>query len=179
MADEHTEPQAESKPARKKLPMTLIAVLGVAVLEAAGFLIAFQFMGGGGPQPTYGGEEGEHYAHGEEPAPEAGPGAEVELLKKFRVPNNKSGRMYIYDLDISLVVPDSKRELATTRIAERAAQISDCVARIVRGADQRTLNEDDLQSLRVQLKHELTTVLQDEGLVDRVLIPRCVPIRAD
>jgi flagellar basal body-associated protein FliL len=73
-------------------------------------------------------------------------------------------------------VPAHEKEQVEAVVAERKGEISDIVARIIRSADPRVLAEDELKTLRMQVQHALTPVLKDEDLVQRVLIPRCVPI---
>ena len=135
------------------------------------------------PEPKEGEGEGKGKGKEEGAAPAAaatptGP-AEVMVLKNFRVPNNKSGRLFIYDMDVSIVVAAADKERLEKTIKERSGEISDAVAQIMRRATDRTLSEDDLRALRHQLKEGLLEILKDEKLVQRVLIPRFVPIRAD
>lgn len=178
MADEAANAAPETKPG-KKLPMTPILIGVVSLVEAAGFFAYMKFMGGG-PKATYGDDHGQHAIEEHAPAaPAALPSAEVQLVKRFRVPNNKQGVTFIYDFDISIVVPGEKREEVELKVEERAAEIADRMARIVRAADPRILAEDDFATLRAQIGHALGEVFHDEELVQRVLIPRCVPMRAD
>lgn len=217
---------AEAK-AKKKLPMTLIAVVGMSLLQAGGFVVAFKMMSGAAPGPSYG-KDGKHAidagdghdahakpaddhgdahakpaedhgaAHGghddghgkaddhgkadaaHDPAMSKPPRshAELMLLKSFRVPNNKGGRTYIFDFDLSVVVPEKRRAEVEMLIKDRAGEIADAAARVIRSADARVLNEDDFRVLRKQLADALEKVLGD-GSVERVLIPRCVPLRLD
>jgi len=170
MADEATPQDAGKK---KRIPTVLVIVAAVAIVEGIGCYAAAKLLGSG-PQASYG-EPGEHYVQGENPmVPPAS--AEVILLDKFKAPNTKSGRLYIYDLDIVIKVPAHEKEQIEKLVAERKGEISDIVARIVRSADPRVLAEDELKTLRIQVQHALTPVLEDEDLVERVLIPRCVPI---
>jgi flagellar basal body-associated protein FliL len=170
MADEAT---SQSTGKKKRIPTTFVIVAIVAIVEGVGFYAAAKLLGGG-PQPSYG-EPGEHYAPGEDPAVQSA-SAEVVLLDKFKAPNTKSGRLYIYDLDIVIKVPAQDKEQIEQLVGERKGEISDIVARIVRSADPRVLAEDELKTLRMQVQHALTPVLEDEDLIERVLIPRCVPI---
>jgi flagellar basal body-associated protein FliL len=173
MADE--APPAEAPKKKKGLPKTLILVVGVAVLEAGVFFAVFK-MGGSGPEPAHG--EG---AHVTEPEPNEKPAgiAEIQVAKNFRVPNTKSGRTYIYDMDISIVVPLAEKERLDGVVKENAAAIGDRVARIIRGASERVLGEDDLRALREQLCEGLREIVNDDTAIERVLIPRFVPLRSE
>ncbi|MBU0639921.1 MAG: hypothetical protein KKB50_13715 [Planctomycetes bacterium] len=162
--------------AKKRLPKTAIIITIVAVAEAACFFAAINLFGAG-PEPTYG-NTGEHVIEGEEAGTPAG-SSEVTLLSRFKVPNNKSGRTLIYDFDISVMVPTERQtemeELADTRKDE----LADRVAQIVRGAEPRELAEDDLRTLRLKLCRAFNQIAGDDRLIERVLIPRCVPMRGD
>ncbi|MEW6253850.1 MAG: hypothetical protein AB1716_24655 [Planctomycetota bacterium] len=173
MADEQTK--TESAATQRRLPVTLIAVVGVAVVEAGAFLAIFKFAGAG-PQPAHGEE-----SHALElPATtQTTAVAEVPVLRTFRVPNDKTGLIYIYDMDLSVVVSAAERETMETLVKERSGEIGDRVARIMRAASDRVLREDDLRALRVQVQEALAEIAGREDLVQRVLIPRFVPIRSD
>jgi hypothetical protein len=150
---------------------------------------------GHGHSAAAGGNDGEHGAgHGAARDPHAAdpagltPGgalaisttlAEVQLLKSFRVPNNKSGRTYIYDFDLTALVPAARQPEAEALVKHRSGQIADFVTRTVRSAEPRILNEDDFRTLRGQLQAGLAEMTGDDLLIQRVLIPRCMPIRAE
>lgn len=174
--------EAAAKP-KKKLPMTAIIIAGITIVQAAGFFMAFKMFAGGAPEPTYGAEhgEGEHHAEGDDPhaQPAVQMTAEIPLLEKLRVPNNKSGRMYMYDLDIVIVTSAEQKAEVEKLKTERAAEISDRIAQIVRAADPRVLEEDDLRTLRTQMQAAISTIAGNPEIVQRVLIPRCMPIRAE
>lgn len=169
------EEAAPTKP-QSRAPLIVGLVVGLAVLEAAGFYIAAQFFGGG-PQVTHG-EEGQHLIEqGEAPGPQ--PMAEVYLLKRFKVPNNKDGRLKIYDVDILVKVPQTRAEEMKTLAESHEGELSDTVARIIRAADPRVLQEPELATLRVQLQHAFSASFDDAELFNKVLIPRCVPLSVE
>lgn len=172
-------PEPEKKPkAKSRVPVTLVIVLGVTVVEAAGFFVASKLLGGG-PAVAYGeGETQGHVLEGEEPSPAAN-SAEIPLLSKFQVPNDKRGRLYVYDFDVVLKVPGHRAEEATKLVGERQGEIADRVACIVRAADPAVLHEPELKTLRLQLQHAIGEVVHDQDMILEVLIPRCVPIRSD
>lgn len=169
MADE-----VEQAAAKKGFPKKTIGiVLGIALLQGGAFFAVFK-MAGGGPDPAL----ADAAATAEEEGEMTTAGAEVVLLKAFKVPNDKSGRMIIYDIDISVVVPQPRREPMVELVEERSGEIADRVARIIRGATPEMLGEDDLTILRDQIHRMLLEIVGDETLVRRVLIPRLVPIPA-
>lgn len=174
MAEEAAAPQAKGK--RNTLIITLVVVIGVALLEGVLFFVAIKVFGGG-PTASYGTGDG-HVTDGPPPAQETD-FTEVVLLERFRVPNSKSGLMIIYDVDISVVVPESRREAMEELLKTRDGAISDRVAMTIRQASPRVLEEDDLGTLRMLLKQALGELIGDQETVERVLIPRFVPMRTD
>lgn len=174
------EPTPEKKTARKRSRVTtaIALVTGVAIVEGLGFYAVTKLFGGG-PQVAYGeGEARGHVLDGEE-AGGMPYTAEVEVLAKFKVPNDKRGRLYIYDFDVALKVPARRAEEANRLVKERKRELSDRVARIVRAADPMVLHEPELKTLRMQLQRAIAKVAGDQDLIIEVLIPRCVPIRSD
>ncbi len=172
MADKPAKEEASAKP-KKRFPMTLGIVLGVALAEAAGFFVVFKFVGGG-PQAAQ--AEGSQAV---ERATQPVGVAEVPVLKGFRVPNDKLGRMYLYDLDLSVVVPLDQKEHMEVLVKQRSGEIGDRMARLMRSATDRMLKEDDLRALRQQMLETLREIVEDDDLIQRVLIPRFVPMRSD
>lgn len=174
VADSDSKAAPPAKP-RTKLPRTLGIVLGVAVAQGVAFFVIFK-VAGGGPEAAHG-----EQSHAIEAAPssQTAGGAEVALLRSFKVPNDKSGVLRVYDIDLSVVVAAADKARVETLVERHAGAIADCVAGIVRGATDRMLREDDLRVLRAQLLEGLREVTGDEHLIQRVLIPKFVPLRAE
>lgn len=177
MAAEETNETTPETKKKKGLPLMTIGVIAaIALLEAGVFFIALKWFGGNADLAY--GESGEHLLEENEVAEVKT--AEVELLTGFRVPNDKDGRLRIYDIDVTLVVPadnDARHEEIKLAITERKAELSDRAAQIIRSASPRVMNEDDYRTLRHQFQRAFTDVLRDPDAVVRVLIPRCVPMR--
>lgn len=161
---------------KSKLPKKLMMVVGaVAVLQGVGFFVFFKFMGSG-PEAAHGAGNPAIEA----PAEAANvPSVEVSLLKSFKAPNDFGGVMCIYDCDLSVVVPEDCKAEMEKLVETRQGEIADRVSRIIRGADDRMLREPDLRVLRGQFTTALQEIVGDEKLIQRVLIPKLVPIRAD
>jgi flagellar basal body-associated protein FliL len=170
------EEGAPEKPVKKGgAATTAIIVVVVAVVEGAAFFAATKFFGPA-PAATYGAEN--NHVLPPEPVQNEPPAAlaEVSLLKGFRVPNNKSGRTIIYDFDISVAVPESRKSAFEELVRNRDAEIRDRAFQIIRQARPRVLEEDDFATLRALLKRALSEIAGDEDLIQRVLIPRCLPL---
>lgn len=162
-----------AQPTRKGPSKKLLGiVLGIAVVQGAGFFVVFKLCGSH-PAPAHAEES---HAIDTEPVHATPALAEVSLLRSFKVPNAKTGRMFIYDLDLSIVVPADQKEKLAKLVEERSGEIADRVAAIVRAAGDSVLREDDLLALRTQLAEVLAEILEDPQVIRRVLIPRLVPI---
>lgn len=169
-------PAAEKPVApRKRLPMTLILIVVIALVEAVIFFVIFKAMGGG-PQTTHGDETGTHAAEGA-PAVEHPTSVEIELVNRFRVPNSVQGKTMLYDVDIVVKVSGARKDAVEKLKTERQGEILDAVAAIIRNLDPRELNEPDLKTLRFQIRRALSEIADDRELIQQVLVPRCVPMR--
>ena len=188
-----------------KLPVLLG---GVMVIEAALLFGAFK-MFGGGAAPVAGAElhadaKGEHGEDDDEEHPAAGAegaaGAHGEAAAgavtyspkrkytlpviEFRAPNKVSGRMFLYDVAIEVQVSGANAAKVKTKLEQRKALISDRVRTIIAQSDPEKLNgqtEPGLETLKRQVKYQLEEIVDPKttGMIDEVLIPRCIPFRAD
>jgi flagellar basal body-associated protein FliL len=177
------------------LAKTPVMLGGVMILEAAVLFAGFKFLGGG-PGPVgasvitedsgAGGEHGEAAKdeHGN-PIPGASHGpkgktAEVQVLD-FKAQNEKTGRKLLYDVSLFVVVKTEVESQVKETIKARDALIKDRVRTIIAQNDPEKLgggSEPGLETLRRQVKHQLDEIVGD-GLVEEVLIPRCIPFRTD
>jgi flagellar basal body-associated protein FliL len=168
-------PDEAEQPKRKRKPafFTLGIVLAVALLEGGAFLAVMKIFGGS-PGVAYG-VEGNHVMEGEPPTA-AEELSEVALLQSFRVPNTKTGQTIVYDFDISVAVPLSRKPEIEQVIKGRDAEIRDRVAQIIRQARPQVLAEDDFGTLRMLIQRAMAEIIGNDQTVRRVLIPRCLPI---
>lgn len=183
-----------------KLP---VLVAGAMFLQSIVLIAAFKMLGGGastaGADTTlHAAEEGSHGeakaegGHGEAKAEGGHGGKEGEgkaVVKKFaelsivefRAPNKLSGKTYIYDVIIVASVKGEKEGAAKEAIEQRKALIADRVRTIIAQSDPEKLgggSEPGLETLRRQVKYMLDELL-GPGLIDEVLVPKCIPIRTD
>lgn len=159
-------------------------LLGAVMLVEAGVLFAgFKFLGGG-PTPV----EGAVLASDPNAAPNGGspdkpnPKKRIELaVLDFKAPNKLTGRTFLYDVSIYLVTRDEHKDKVKQTISEREATIKDRIRTIIAQSDPDKLgggSEPGLETLRRQVKYQLDEIV-GEGMIDEVLIPRCIPYRAD
>lgn len=178
MAEAEAPEKEGGKKKKSKLTGLLVLVLGIAVVEGVGFYGLTKLFGGG-PQTTYGAEGADgHLLEGEQ-VKNVPTTVEISMLERFRVPNDRSGRLYIYDFDVAVKTPGAREEEATKLVNTRKREISDRVARIVRAADPPVLREPELKTLRTQMQQAIGEVVGDPSLIVEVLIPHCVPVRSD
>lgn len=194
MADEKatektTDGAEEAKAGGIKGLLTKLPVLlgGVMVLEAITLFAGFKMLGGG---PAEAGahaakthlEYDDHgnpivHAEGELTAEEF---AEV-VVGSFRSPNRLNGRTYLYNLEISARVKADVKAKVDAKLSNSTALVKDRMNRIVASIDPEKLNgaaEPGLETLRRQVKYQLDLIVGD-GLIEEVLIPQCIPYRAD
>jgi flagellar basal body-associated protein FliL len=172
-----------------KTPVMLGAVM---ILEAVVLFAGFKFLGAG--PKTAGADilteetagEVKKDEHGN-PIPGSGGGShakgattEIQVLD-FKAQNKQTGRTFLYDVSVFVVVKSEFSEKVKDTIKSREALIKDRVRTIIAQNDPEKLgggSEPGLETLRRQVKHQLDEVIGD-GLVEEVLIPRCIPFRTD
>ncbi|MDW8261616.1 MAG: hypothetical protein RMJ35_03745 [Phycisphaerales bacterium] len=102
-------------------------------------------------------------------------------LVEFRAPNKMSGRTFLYDISIYTMVRGENVDRVSRVLKEREALIKDRVRTIIAQSDPEKLgggSEPGLETLRRQVKYQLDEIV-GEGLVEEVLVPRCIPFRTD
>jgi flagellar basal body-associated protein FliL len=208
MADEKKDAKAPPKEAADKadahgkakgggvmgmLSRTPVMLGGVMVIEAVVLFGGFKFLGGGKPQVVVGADlvtnqAGDHSDGHGKAAHEGGTATPGDAAKfsemvvvEMKAPNKMSGRSFIYDVSIWAVTTKTNEEKAKTVIKSREALIKDRIRTIIAQSDPEKLgggSEPGLETLRRQVKHQLEEII-GEGIIDEVLVPRCIPFRAD
>ena len=105
---------------------------------------------------------------------------EIEVLS-FRAPNKLSGRTFLYDVSIYAVAKSTNEATVNQAIKDRKNLITDRIRTIIAQTDPEKLgggSEPGLETLRRQVKYQLDQIV-GEGLIDEVLVPRCIPFRTD
>ncbi len=168
------------------LGKTPVLLGGVMLLEAVVLFAGFKFLGAGAKpagadivhEDPASGKEGEHG----EGAPGGKKKKTVEIsVLDFKAQNKLAGRTFIYDVSIYVVTKAEFETQVRDTIKEREALIKDRVRTIIAQNDPEKLgggSEPGLETLRRQIKHQLDEIV-GEGLIDEVLIPKCIPIRSD
>lgn len=171
-------PAAEAAPAAgaaKGLPIKSLGILAaVLVIEAVVISAAFLFAG----RPAEVKAEGaikDDTAHLDE-------AVEIALVaEKFQ--NTRTGRTYIYDTDIYILVRRKNEAKVNERLESMAAQISADIALLFRKAEPAYLLEPTLATITRQIKAslDLRLGLDPEGhsMVQEVVIKKYTQYRAD
>jgi flagellar basal body-associated protein FliL len=170
---------------------TPVLLGGAMIIEAVVLFAGFKFLGAGAPKPAAGAElvSAEGSSDGGEHGEGGGPttaaidkkkSVEVQIVD-FRAPNKQSGRMFLYDVTIFAVTRAEYEKQVKDTITDREALIKDRIRTIIAQSDPDKLgggSEPGLETLRRQVKYQLDEIV-GEGMIDEVLVPRCIPFRTD
>lgn len=179
MAADTTANPESSAPAETTTPprkgsgkmMTIGIVGGVMIVEAVAIFLCMKMLGTN-PDPTL----------GVEPAmsPTTNPWEEIREVEvaKLRVPNSMGTRTMLYNVRVVVRVHYEDYERVEEFFAGRKGTVEDAISRVVRSAEERHLAEPGLETLKRLVRHELNTLLGEDGLIEQVLIPECMPIPA-
>lgn len=174
MADERPKDEAQA-PAKKGLPIKTLLILAVALL-VEGVAITGVFMFAKGPETIK--------ADASLPDELADLEREVEVLvieEKFQ--NTRTGRSYLYDTEIYVIIRNKYVEEVDQSIQSMQAQLSTEIATIFRRAEPSYLMEPELATLTRQIGSVLTQKIgldsDSEPYVLGTLIRKCIRIRAD
>jgi flagellar basal body-associated protein FliL len=172
MANEKPPAAAEAAPsgeaaAPKKSTMKMAMGAGIVlVLEIATVFLTLKMASG--PKP----------AIADMPKPAETQAAEKDLEVKLidaKLPNNLSGRLFLYDLAVVAKVGEKNKDKVTELFTEREAEIRDQIRTIVASSDPTSLAEPGLETIKRQIGYQIE---QDIGkdLIKEVLIPKCTAI---
>jgi flagellar basal body-associated protein FliL len=184
-----TEEKKSSGPGAGGLLKSTPMLLGVVMLVEAVVLFAGFKMFNGSPHAAQasdvsGDEEGGGHGEG------GHGGGTVKVDKKkvielnvleFKAPNKLSGRLFLYDVSVYVTVKTEFKERVEAALKDREATIRDRARTIISQCDPEKLgggSEPGLETLRRQMKHQLDEIIGD-GMIEEVLIPRCIPYRQD
>lgn len=173
MPDEETKAVVEPVKSKKKI---LLLVVGSIMLVEGGLIFGVMKLAGGGPSGVEAGEVGEAGADGE--------GSDSDAVKEVSIAetdayNSRSGRLYLYHLQVSALVEASNQERLETLVEERRGTVLDRINTVIRGADPNHLNEPGLETLRRQIKFELDKIWGDAALIRELLIPQLLQTRSN
>lgn len=166
-----------------KLPVLLG---GVMIVEAVVLFAGFKFIGGGSPKQASAEvvDTGKAAEGGDGKGPATQPDAKrpIEVLvAELRDPNRRNGHSYMFDVSIVAETHAEFEDRVKSAITEHGNLIRDRIRTIIAQSDPEKLSgaaEPGLETLRRQIKYQLDEIVGD-GLIDEVLVPKCIPIRTD
>ena len=170
------------------LTKTPVMLGGVMLIEAVVLFAGFKFLASGAPKTANGADlvtvnktEGKEGAKDGAAASSTQP-SEVEInLVDYKALNKLSGHSFLYDVSIDVTTKPEFQDRVTSAIKDKDGLIKDRIRTIIAELDPEKLggaSEPGLETLKRQVKFQLDQVL-GEGLVDEVLVSRCIPIRTD
>jgi flagellar basal body-associated protein FliL len=166
MAEQTPAPEQtqEQQPAAKS-SKTLVLVIAIVVLEVATVGVTYMLMGG--PKPAE--------ASSAEPDPQLDETRLVEIaLVSDKFPNTRTGKTFVYDADVLIVVQRRHQEKAAKVIESSKAQITEDIRQIISRADRSELNESTLATVKRQIQARLEQRLgrdtEGKAIVDQIVI---------
>ena len=172
---ENTENQASTS-GKKKLPIKTIVILAVVLLTEVGTAALVYYLAGGPAKVQADDEAARKLLMMEQDV--------EELVVADKFPNKRSGRTYIYDTEIYIVVKQKFKEKVEDLKERKAAQIISDVREIISSSEPSQLNEPTLATLESRIKAALDNRFgrdeqEDKPIVERVIISKLIPFRAD
>lgn len=167
MADEQANAETQAAPSEggKKKLKTMLVVLGVLALEGGGIFFATKMM--------YKTEEVQaEELTGEEKRMQMLKDQTELALPEMNAYNKRDGRLFMYNLQVTIRVQSDKKEQIEEAIKLRESTIMDRFNTVIRRADTKFLNEPELQTIRRQLQHELESIIGDDQIIEELLIPK-------
>lgn len=186
---EPAAPAAAAAPAKSTkeskgglLRKTPVLLGGVMIIEALVLVVGFKVLGGK-PQQAAGADL---VADDKGDAKHGGKGAAdaktVEVqVSDFKALNRANGRTFLYDVSIYVVTKAENEQRVKDKFKDNKALIEDRIRTIIAESDPEKLgggSEPGLETLRRQVKYQLDGIV-GEGVIDEVLVPRCIPFRTD
>ncbi len=170
---EPAPPPAAVKPGRSNLKVA-IAVVVILLLEVGTVVVTMMLTGG--PKSVEG-----HSTLTDQQAEQARP---VELMViKDQFPNQRTGRVYLYDTEIWITVQKRESERVKAQVQNMQATIATDLAVIFRRAEPAHLTEPTLATLNRQIKAALDERVgrdaEGRPILQEVLIKKCTQFRAD
>lgn len=163
------------------LTKTPVLLGGVMVIEAVVLLAGFKLLGGSPTRASAAELVAEAEGHGSgKNAGDKNRKVEVPVVE-FKAPNKSNGRTFLYDISIYVQTRADYEQRVKDAIKDKGALIQDRIRTIIAESDPEKLgggSEPGLETLRRQVKYQLDEIVGD-GVIDEVLVPRCIPFRTD
>ncbi|NLF30704.1 MAG: hypothetical protein GX591_07430 [Planctomycetes bacterium] len=169
MSPENDKPQNEAPDGGRRLPIKSILIIALIMLLEGGMFAVYLVMK---PSPSTA-----EAAVGNAEAPKE-PTAEAVIIENGRFPNRKTGRLYMYDMEIAIQVDQAVFDRVKEQRIANEALILDRIRSIVARAEPSYFDEHELQTLKRQIRIMLDEIL-GENTVKEVFIKTCNPYRIE
>lgn len=170
-------PADAAAPAKKKFSLKpLLVLLAIVLIEGAAISAAFVISGKPADVTAASGAEKDEALKLEQPI------EELVVADKFQ--NTRTGRTYLYDTEVYIVVKQRHHEQAKELLESKKAQIRQDIRTIISRAEPAQLLEPTLATLTRQIKASLDEKLgvdaqEGKPLIQEVLITKCTQFRVD
>lgn len=166
---ENTDEKGAAPPKKKKSMATMGIFGGVMVVEGLAIFFGMKLLGSE-PDPTVGMMETLQTTTA--PFEES---KEIEVAH-VRVQNANGARTILYSVTIIARVRRENEEMLREFLDNRKATLNDAISRIIRSADEKHLAEPGLETLKRQVRFELSNLLGDDTVIEQILIPEFTPL---
>jgi len=165
-----TTDQQNAAPPKKKKSLATIGIFGsVMIVEGLAIFFAMKLLGSE-PDPTVGMMETLQTTTA--PFEES---KELEVAH-VRVQNANGARTILYSVTIIIRVQRENEEMIQEFLDNRKATLNDAISRIIRSANEKSLAEPGLETLKRQVRFELSNLIGDDTVIEQVLIPEFTPL---
>ncbi len=104
--------------------------------------------------------------------------AELELCSVDAF-NRREGRLFVYHMQLSVMVDAENKEIVEKFVRARTASIRDRVQLVIRSAEPVELNDPTLDALKRQIRNEVNNLLGGKELIKQVLIAKMLQSRTN
>ncbi len=154
---------------KRRLPIKSILIIALIMLLEGGMFAVYVVIK---PKPS-----SAEAAVGAAEGPKAQT-AEAVIIENGRFPNRKTGRLYMYDMEIAIQVDKPVFDRVEKLRLANESLIRDRIRAIVARAEPSYFDEHELQTLKRQIKVMLEEVFGDDT-VREVFIKTCNPYRIE
>lgn len=166
---------AKQEPVKSAMPVKAVGIIvAVLVLQWGSLVGLYMFMGA--PTPVAAESGGHGGGHGEGEAAIAGDLPVEVLVCGEKFPNTRTGRTYVYDAEVYVVVQRKYQERLEGQVKNMSAQISEDIREIVSRADRATLNEPTLATVKRQIKNRLDERFgrdeQGKSIIEQIVVKK-------
>jgi flagellar basal body-associated protein FliL len=93
-----------------------------------------------------------------------------------RVQNANGARTILYSVTITARVRRENEAMLQEFLENRKATLNDAISRIIRSTDEKHLAEPGLETLKRQVRFELSNLIGDDTVIEQILIPEFTPL---